>query len=195
MPGWDLCFSPCVIGLWQPGEPNSLGREHWPSCHCPQCHQRHSLLEENIRGSAGDTGTSPTSQHRAFPDILRRTSCSLQETTGGKAWPCWVGQSDLPLSVLAATTLQELRRSDPAIPDMGHATRSRVPAPWSCCQCPTRQPQLCCSCTQGSISHPWCLQEQTWFGVLVFFFFWTILILLFFVSFRFKQNKKVKFPT
>lgn len=134
MPGWDLCFSPCVIGLWQPGEPNSLGREHWPSCHCPQCHQRYSLLEENIRGSAGDTGTSPASQHRAFPDTLRRTSCSLQETTGGKAWPCWVGQSDLPLSVLAATTLQELRRSDPAIPDMGHATRSRVPVSTPCKQ-------------------------------------------------------------
>lgn len=122
---------------------------------CAQCHQRHSLLQGNIRGnlgSAGDLGTSPASHHRAFPDILRRTLCSLQKTREGRAWPAQ--PLPFPTPMPAATTLQELRRSDPAVLYMGHATGNKVPvstaqapckqsnrlALLSCCQCPRRQP-------------------------------------------------------
>ena len=127
-----------------------------------QCCQRHSpLLEDSVRRklrSAGDTAIPSASHHRAFPDILRITLCSSRKTIDGKTASAqtlhchsWISVV-FPVSVLTATTRQELRRTDPFVLDMGHVTRKKAP----CHNSPAYLPQQPCKQRNTFGSHVPC---------------------------------------
>lgn len=170
------------------------------------------MLGKNARwnlGSASATDMSSASHHGAFPDILSTAFCSLQKTTEGKACSAQallVGPHFHACSHHPA----ELRRSDPPVLDMGHATRRKGPCvispanrathwPWALELLQT-PPEAAPSTSSAAAETRATFRTHSKFCITLqslelsggrSFVLWMILILLFFVSSRFEQKLKV----
>lgn len=165
---------------------------------------------ENVRGnlgSAGDTGMSSASHLIAFPDILRTALCSLQETTEGKACSAAAGGGQRALPRFHVCS-----HHPAGAQEKGHGACQEEKG--ALCQQPRHSANTatCWPCTLELLPHEAAPSPSSAAGTRAAFHthnkpcitlhslelsggssfvFWTIVIVLLFVSFRFKQKLEV----